>query len=233
MIRQFIKEIPLLYKTALKIKHGRWNKITVNEFNKYIGSHQSAKLQMGAGLNDLPNWFNTDYFARPTIFFLDVTKPFPFPNNTFEFAYSEHHIEHISYLDAQKMLSETFRVMKPGGYIKIITPDLYQYLKSYTDKLLGSDQIKNHVNEWIYAGFANASTYIPVNGYYEAHFVNDIFMNYEHKFIYDQQSLSVLLEKAGFIVKPETNHPEFKSLETHSSDFDKNFNLTLLAQKPL
>ena len=237
MVRKLIKNVPFLYKTALRIKHTKWLKETKKGLKNYLDNSTATKLQLGAGTNVLPGWFNTDYFARPTVFFLDVTKTFPFPDNIFEWAFSEHHIEHISYQDAQVMLSETYRVMKPGGYIKIITPDLHKYIQSYGDRTLQSPVIKQHVTDWIYGGFYNASTYIPVNDYYDAHFINDIFLNYEHRFIYDEQSLKILLEKAGFINVLCNNaitlvHPELENIESHSSQFDMMFNLTVQAQKP-
>ena len=95
----------------------------------------------------MEGWFNTDYFPRQGMPFLDVTKPFPFPANTFDFVYSEHHIEHISYKDAVKMLVETFRVLKSEGIVRIATPDLRRYIESYitdSDALL----IKKHAEDW-------------------------------------------------------------------------------------
>ena len=56
--------------------------------------------------------------------FLDATKPFPFDGKVFAFIYTEHMIEHIALHDAEPMLSECFRVMAPGGTIRIVTPDL-------------------------------------------------------------------------------------------------------------
>jgi ubiquinone/menaquinone biosynthesis C-methylase UbiE len=196
------------------------------------------KLQLGAGTNVLSGWFNTDYFARPTVFFLDVTKKFPFTDNLFELIFSEHHIEHISYKDAQNMLAESFRVMKQGGYIKIITPNLQQYIHCYANDEVYTPIIKQHTEDWVYSGFDKAINYIPVDDHYKAHFINDIFLNYEHKFIYDAQALKTLIKKAGFINinvigLPSVSHRDFEGIETHRSKFDLIFNLTIEAQKPL
>lgn len=237
MFRKIIKNIPFLYSSALNIKHKSWRAKSIKTFHQYLNSTQIYKLQLGAGLNQLSGWFNTDYFARPGISFLDVTKKFPFPDNIFEWVFSEHHIEHITYLQAQLMLNEAFRVMKPGGYVKITTPDLQKYILGYANHNLQTQLVKKHAKDWIYGGFANAATYIPVNNYYEAHFINDIFLNYEHRFIYDAHALKSLLEKAGFIniIQHEGNdvlHPELEAIETHTSDFDRHFTLYIQAQKP-
>ncbi len=238
MIVKFIKSIPFLYSLALGIKHQWWNIQTKKKFKSYVSSIDLPKLQLGAGLNKLDGWFNTDYFARPAICFLDVTKKFVFPDGTFEYAFSEHHIEHISYHHAQFMLNETFRVMKSGGYLKVNTPDLHQYISSYANRALQTPIIKKHVIDWIYSGFAKASTYVPVTEHYEAHFMNDLFLNYEHRFIYDEQALKTLLEKAGFVKVINLNVanpciPALQNIESHLTDFDSMFTLSMQAQKPL
>jgi methyltransferase family protein len=43
---------------------------------------------------------------REDILHLDATKPFGLPDNSFDFVFSEHMIEHISYIDAMSMLRE-------------------------------------------------------------------------------------------------------------------------------
>jgi len=234
MIKGLIKNIPFLYSTALSIKHRQWRIKTNKAFKKYLSANNGPKLQLGAGLNELPGWFNTDYFERPAIFFLDVTKRFPFPNDTFDWVFSEHHIEHITYKQAQLMLAEAYRVMSPGGYIKITTPDLEKYIRSYAEGRIESPLIKEHVRHWIYSGFAYASEYKPVGENFEAHFINDIFLNYEHRFIYDQRALKELLEKVGFTVVDKTaiKENDFNNIETHTSDFDRMFTLYIYAQKP-
>jgi SAM-dependent methyltransferase len=237
MITKLIKQNPLLYSMALYTKHSFWRAKTKKAFARYINHNKVAKLQLGAGANELDGWFNTDYFARKTIFFLDATKKFPFDDNSFEWVFSEHHIEHITYKQAQTMLAEIFRTMKPGGYLRIDTPDLKKYVANYIDNSLKASLTKQHAKDWIYSGFAYAANYIPVNDYYNAHFLNDIFLNYEHRFIYDFEALKALLEATGFVNVIQLDatkslHDEFKNIASHQSDFDYQFALYTQAQKP-
>jgi len=95
-----------------------------------------------------------------------------------------------------------------------------------------------HARDWIYSGFYNAVNYIPIDDYFQAHFVNDIFLNYEHHFIYDFTSLSRILENAGFrnvinCSSKDSLHPEFNNIETHTDDFDRYFTLSVEAERPL
>ncbi|MES2062127.1 MAG: hypothetical protein V4456_09425 [Bacteroidota bacterium] len=234
MLKTRLKKIPLLYTAALYYKHSLLAKKTKKAFLGYLTNSAAPKLQLGAGANELSGWFNTDYFNRPAIHFLDVTKKLPFPANTFACIFTEHQIEHIKYSDALFMLTESFRTLQPGGVIKVITPNLQKYVSYYTEGKLSSELIKTHVNNWIYSGFYNAINYVPVDEYYDAHFINDIFFNYGHCFIYDEHALISLLKKAGFINinTGQSNYPEFENINSHNSEFDSIFNLAVTAEKP-
>lgn len=43
---------------------------------------------------------------------------------TFDVVYSSHCLEHLHWLDAEKALSEFYRVLKPGGFAMVMVPDL-------------------------------------------------------------------------------------------------------------
>jgi predicted SAM-dependent methyltransferase len=47
-----------------------------------------------------------------------------FEDNTFDYIFSEHMIEHVDHDGAVAMLRECYRVLKPGGTICMATPDL-------------------------------------------------------------------------------------------------------------
>ena len=93
------------------------------------------KLHLGCGRNILDGWINTDYntakFSGSD--YLDVTKKFPYDNNSVDYIFSEHMIEHISYQDGKFMLEESFRVLKSSGKIRISTPDLKFLIKLYNE----------------------------------------------------------------------------------------------------
>lgn len=52
----------------------------------------------------------------------DVSNPLPFENNHFDFVYAGEIIEHI--FDTKSFLKEIHRVLKPGGYLILTTPNL-------------------------------------------------------------------------------------------------------------
>jgi len=235
-MREILNQFPFLRNFLIAIRHQYWTTKTIQHLKSYLLNNSAPKLHLGAGNHSLPGWFNTDYFPRPGISFVDVTKTFPMPEASFNFVFTEHHIEHISYKNAVFMLKECYRVLKPGGLIKINTPDLKNSLCFYLDENLNNGEFANHSNEFLYSGFYNAVNYIPVDEYAKAHEINDMFYNYEHKFIYDFESLKRVLEHAGFsnikdCSQADSIHPEFSNIESHNSSFDIFFTLSVEAEK--
>jgi SAM-dependent methyltransferase len=158
-----------------------------------------AKLQLGAGGNQLAGWLNTDQSRTGP--YLDLTEPFPFSDNSFAYIICEHAIEHICYADALAMLRECIRVLKPGGKLRISTPDLVRY----ADMIVRRDEetvrrsIDWYFRTWVMPGHGSAQFYKPLSAHPNPAFVvNDAFRNYGHQFIYDFDTLTEALANVGF-----------------------------------
>jgi predicted SAM-dependent methyltransferase len=140
---------------------------------------------------------------------LDATRRFPFKDGVFDFIYSEHMIEHVPWSEGMKMLRECFRVLKPGGIIRIATPDL-----DFLLRLLSTDPSPK---EQDYLRF-NRERWTPWapddSGVYA---VNHFMRAWEHQFIFDKASLGKALMLAGFesVTYPalvQSEHPELCGL---------------------
>ena len=68
-------------------------------------------------------------FAR--LRYLNVVRRFPFGDATFECVYSSHMLEHLHPAAAMHCLSEIHRILKPGGIVRIVVPDLAQLITKY------------------------------------------------------------------------------------------------------
>jgi len=53
---------------------------------------------------------------------LTSMEPFPFKDNEVDLYYCSHTFEHIPFYCAQYAANEIYRTLKPGGYVRLITP---------------------------------------------------------------------------------------------------------------
>jgi predicted SAM-dependent methyltransferase len=157
----------------------------------YLRRHAVKKLQIGSGLNLLDGWLNTDLHSSEDKIGVDATRAFPFDDEIFDYIFSEHMIEHITYEDGVWMLSECFRVLRPGGEVRIATPDL-----SFLIALHRADRspLQEEYIRW------SIDTFLPDVPAYEAAFViNNFVRAWDHTFIYDERVLRHAMEAIGFV----------------------------------
>jgi SAM-dependent methyltransferase len=63
--------------------------------------------------------------------YLDLSRPFRFPDDTFEAVLATHVLEHLHPDVAGRCLRETYRVLTPGGVLRIAVPDLDAIVAAY------------------------------------------------------------------------------------------------------
>lgn len=177
------------------LRSRRFGRVDQQIIRDYQSNHSSWKLHIGAGDNLLEGWLNTNYNSRsPRAIHLDATRPFPFPDNSFDYVFSEHMIEHISYTQGQVMLAECKRILKPGGRIRTSTPDfqylLDLYLREHTEVQAAYTQfISNYMNEREPGSAPNLS---PI------YVFNNNVRDWGHQFIYDEAALKEAHARIGF-----------------------------------
>lgn len=157
----------------------------------YLAAHLVAKLNVGAGGALLPGWLNTDRDPAPGAVYLDATRRFPLPSAAFHRVLVEHVIEHLSLDAGRHMLRECARVLEPGGWIRVSTPDLARIVALHAD---GDDPRARGYIAWAAEAFAPGARGNPA-----ALVVNNAFHNWGHAFLYDEETLRTALGDAGFV----------------------------------
>ena len=187
----------------------------------YFSDTKIHKLHIGCQDHPMDGWLNGDIYPKHTqVIYLDATNPFPFADNQFSYVYSEHMIEHISFFDGQSMISECYRTMKPGGKIRIATPNLHFLMKLYL-------QQEKEVHGK-YLNFSNRY-FLDKHPVMPGRVINNFFRDWGHQYIHDRESLEYLLMQAGFsnIVFPEVGSSEdavLQNLEKHGEEITEEFN---------
>lgn len=179
-----------------------------HEIAKYLKETKNKKLNVGAQTNRIPGWLNVDVLPFPGVTYMDATKRWPVPDNSFEALLCEHMIEHISKLKGEVCLSEAFRTVAPGGAIRLITPNMQSFARIALDPGCPDAEI--------YLRFLRQRH--PNITAYDA--VNMIYYGYGHKHIYSPGELAEMVRRCGFVGIKETRpgtpiDPVFHNVEGH------------------
>ncbi len=112
-------------------------------------ANKRVYLNIGCGEKKIPGFVNIDLEPGADIQ-LDVRGGLPFPDSSVDGVFSEHFIEHISQAEGVNFFRECRRVLKPGGRVRIATPDLEYIIKRYLreDWKSGSEMF-NHGMDYV------------------------------------------------------------------------------------
>jgi SAM-dependent methyltransferase len=97
--------------------------------------HGFAYLNVGCGTHYSAEWNNLDLHPAPQVARCDVTRPLPYPAAVFDTVYSSHVLEHLAPRDGQALMREAYRVLKPGGILRLVVPDLERICRDYLSRL--------------------------------------------------------------------------------------------------
>lgn len=110
-------------------------------------------LNLGCGQRYHKDWTNVDFFSNNiNVLSINLLKGIPFPDASFDVVYHSHLLEHIPRNNSLPFLKECSRVLKPGGIIRVVVPDLENLVKEYLRVLnsLKSGLVIEEANyEWI------------------------------------------------------------------------------------
>jgi len=183
MIQHLKKYLPQSFRSRYRSK---WQKIQKKllkyQFARFIVRPPLPKLENGEkylhlGCGDInhPKFINIDARpARHVHYVRQIDDLSLFRTNTIDLIYASHCLEHFSYQKISDVLNEWFRVLKPGGTLRLSVPDFDVLLNCYNDN-------NNDVNS--------------IMGYLMGE--QDYSYNF-HKTIFTKKSLGALLKSTGF-----------------------------------
>lgn len=96
-------------------------------------SEKSMKcLNLGCGCRFHPAWENLDFTSTGEgIITHNLTQGIPFSDNSIDVVYHSHLLEHFSRSEADFFLKECCRVLRPGGILRVVVPDLEKITRTY------------------------------------------------------------------------------------------------------
>lgn len=141
-----------------------------------VEKNKLKKLEIGSGNKPSEGYLHFDIRQMEGTDIVGDARKLPFKNEEFEEVFSRFFLEHLRRADAKKSLKEMYRVLKKGGKLEIIVPNIEYFFKLFLGE---TGQKKEWALNKIY-GFEK---------YPEDH----------HYFGYDFQILKLFLEEAGFV----------------------------------
>lgn len=178
---------------------------------------KETRLNLGSGWNGIDSWTNFDWgglallskmkFLRrwlinrgwlektydqswPKIHLVDIRRKLPLKDRSVKYIYCSHVLEHFERWQAIEILKECRRVLKVGGWLRLVIPDLRKMVKKYSQNK-GSPR-------------APDDFFREVWGFYKDRQPKNILDKLKRKFIrghewgYDKENLTVALTEAGF-----------------------------------
>lgn len=110
-------------------------------------------LNLGCGAHFHPDWVNVDLApSDPRVWHHDLRQSLPFATETFEAVYHSHVLEHIPHGKAPGLIAECFRVLRPGGTLRVVVPDLETIARLYLQNLDAAatgDEVAADRHEWM------------------------------------------------------------------------------------
>jgi SAM-dependent methyltransferase len=164
------------------------------------------KINIGSGVSGVSGWHNLD--NSPTILLSriplgrrlfrtprwpsdvrrhDVTRGLPFAERSVSYIYSSHTLEHFTWEESLRVARECFRVLREGGVLRVVVPDLQLLVREYQQD--ADPRASHRFLQRLSLG----------------HTIRDlIHPGANHSQMFDQRSLAHLLQQAGF-AQPEVS----------------------------
>lgn len=139
-----------------------------------------AKLDLCGGRNPYQpgEFLNVDKYLFPQVdLAFDITKPFPIPSGVIAEIVSFATLEHLRRDEGEHVLRECFRVLRPGGTIRVVTPDIEAIARMVLE---GGDSTV--INQHLFGKFKSRETELP-----------DL-----HKCLLPAREMIDLMQKIGF-----------------------------------
>jgi predicted SAM-dependent methyltransferase len=221
--------------------------------DRNVAPPQADCLNIGCGQHGLPGWFNLDnswsawISKRPgiqkmllnlrlipaehythkwpdNIVIHDARRGLPCSDASIRFIYTSHFLEHLRRDESRFVLRECYRVLVPGGLIRVVVPDLLFYAKKYC-----------HATEDKLSNFSTTfATPLYVEDFLNALSIHSqpIADRMPHRWMYDELSMRYELAQVGFSQIHKSEFQKGDMLDVHLLDNRPDDSLHMEARKP-
>lgn len=152
-------------------------------------------INLGSGHVRYDGFINVDfYYSKGIDYGADLRYPLRIDDNTTDAIVTEHTFEHLTYQSVDQLLGECHRILKPGGVIRIIVPDVSIFIREY------AENNESWFKEWEKVMLTDsddperAKRIMPT----KMHAISFVTQEYGHVACWDFDSMAYYLKKNGF-----------------------------------
>ena len=169
-------------ESAKVIDFGCWD----GDITLKIGKATGATDLYGIDIEDKGIQLSTEKGIK--VFPYDLNEPLPIDNETFDAVFSGETLEHVPMTD--NLVKEAYRILKPGGYIVITTPNLAA-LHHIFALVLGLQPVAVMVSDEMRVGYPLLSPHslVEFHGRYSGHY--RVFTYYALKELFEHHGFKV------------------------------------------
>jgi SAM-dependent methyltransferase len=185
-----------------------WNNLDSSWLFRLARHPATAHLSRRLGLISDDRWDRLQKLDR-TVVVWNLARGIPYSDRSFEVVYHSHVLEHIDREAAPAFLAECLRVLKPGGVIRVVVPDLETLSRRYLAAVermptegdpsahaAAVDEIFDQMVRRVPAHRADRPILVRL---LESLLIGDLARSgTRHRWMYDRFSLGRLLEKTGY-----------------------------------
>lgn len=147
---------------------------------RVLAGQREIRLHLGCGSERKAGWINIDLLGDPVDVAWNLAKPLPFDSGSVAAIFHEHLLEHLPLRASDVFMQECYRVLRPGGILRMGIPDAGRLIKSYAGD-------RRYLEE-LHPGRPTALLA-----------VQELFYWHRHCAMFDAETLDLLFRASGFL----------------------------------
>jgi predicted SAM-dependent methyltransferase len=153
---------------------------------RMLHTHSEIKLEIGSGPVKGKNGWTTLDLSKQSNLYWDLSEALPFPEDSVDWIYSSHVLEHFHYSELIRLLKDCLRILKPGGVFSVCVPDASIYVQGYINH-----ETFNREEYLAYKPAVISDARMDILNYIA-------YMDGNHQYMFDKENLVRILSHSGF-----------------------------------
>ena len=178
-----------------------------------IAREPGIRLHLGSGGERKAGWVNVDLLGDPVDVAWNLASPLPFASASVDAVFHEHLLEHIPLQAGAAFMRECYRVLTPGGILRVGVPDAGKLIRSYA-----GDQ---GYLDTLHPGRPTAMLA-----------VQELFYWHRHCAMFDTETLCLIFQASGFPEPEERSFGDSDMGQAPDSERRRGQTLYVEARKP-